>query len=384
MRNGPGTADLQRWSEEVARDPGSPSFLPLAEAYRRMGKTEAALRLCLRGLERCPGSVDGHLLLARIYLELGERERAADEWAITARLDPDNFDAHRGLGFFHLERGEYASAGRHLERAALVRPGDPAVQEALAVLRRHLAKSGGASQTAAMANGSGAPELAPPEARNGAGGSAPAPTTGRVETAAQPRVAAAKRVETAPQPTAPAASAERVDEVAQPPARAATAEAVEAAPQVTAAAQPTTGTATAAGRSPAGAAKAPGAGGLDPARVFEPLSKEAPFLGALLLDGRGLILAGSVRVGGTTRSEALGAVVGPAAEEAARTAALLSIGRWRGILIETDRALLHVAPLEEDLLLLVATECGTPVGWVLRTAERAAELARRFLAEGVV
>ncbi|HEY8470672.1 MAG TPA: tetratricopeptide repeat protein [Longimicrobiales bacterium] len=374
MRNGPGTADLQRWSEEVARDPGSPSFLPLAEAYRRMGKTQAALRLCLRGLERCPGSVDGHLLLARIYLELGERERAADEWAITARLDPDNFDAHRGLGFFHLERGEYASAGRHLERAALVRPGDPAVQEALAVLRRHLARSGAASQTAATANGSEAPVPPPPEARNGAGSSAPAAAAGRAETAAQPGATT--------QP--PAAAAERGEEVAQPPAPPAAAESVETAPQAAAAAQPAAGAATKAERSPAEAAKVPGAGGRDPARVFEPLSREAPFLGALLLDGRGLILAGSVRAGGTTRSEALGAAVGPAAEEAARTAALLSIGRWRGILIETDRALLHVSPLEEDLLLLVATECGTPVGWVLRTAERAAELARRFLAEGVV
>ncbi|HEX7090079.1 MAG TPA: tetratricopeptide repeat protein [Longimicrobiales bacterium] len=331
MRNGPGTADLQRWSEEVARDPGSPSFLPLAEAYRRMGKTEAALRLCLRGLERSPGSVDGHLLLARIYLELGDRERAADEWAVTARLDPDNFDAHRGLGFFHLERGEYSSAGRHLERAALARPGDPAVQEALSVLRRQQARSGAASRRVS-ANGAKGPEPTPPGTQNGAAptSSAPAPRAGRVEAAAQPAAGTAA-------------------ELARPPAEA----------------------------GPVG-----GAGGRDPARVFEPLSKEAPFIGALLLDGRGLILAGSVRANGATQSEALGAVVGPAAEEAARTADLLSIGAWRGILIETDRALLHVAPLERDLLVLVAAERGTPVGWALRTAERAADLARRFLAEG--
>jgi tetratricopeptide (TPR) repeat protein len=337
MRNGPGTADLQRWSEEVARDPGSPSFLPLAEAYRRMGKTEAALRLCLRGLERSPGSVDGHLLLARIYLELGDRERAADEWAVTARLDPDNFDAHRGLGFFHLERGEYSSAGRHLERAALARPGDPAVQEALSVLRRHQARSSAASRGAAATNGARSPEPTPPGTQNGAvAGSALAQPADRAETA-----------------TPSAAALQPAAEAAEEPER-----------------------------SPADARPARGAGVRDPARVFEPLSTEAPFIGALLLDERGLVLAGSVREGGMTRSEALGAVVGPAAEEAARTAALLSIGAWRGILIETDRALLHVAPLERDLLVLVAAERGTPVGWALRTAERAGDLARQFLAEG--
>lgn len=59
MTSGPAIADLQRLSEEVARDPGSSSFLPLAEAYRRMGKTQAALRVCLRGLERSPGHVGG-------------------------------------------------------------------------------------------------------------------------------------------------------------------------------------------------------------------------------------------------------------------------------------------------------------------------------------
>ena len=367
MRNGQGTGDLQRWSEEVARDPGSPSFLPLAEAYRRMGKTEAALRLCLRGLERCPGSVDGHLLLARIYLELGERERAADEWAITARLDPDNFDAHRGLGFFHLERGEYAAAGRHLERAALVRPGDPAVQEALAVLRRHLARSGAAPQAEPTANGSEPPELTSPAARNGTGGFEPVRAAGNAEAAPQP--------DATTRPSDRDGEEERVE---------AAADGVEADGQADAAAQPAGGTAVAAEREPAGATTVGGTGARDPARAFEPLSRETPFLGALLLDERGLILAGSLRTGETMDGEALGAVLGPAAEEAARTAALLSIGRWRGMLMETDRALLHVAPLEEDLLVLVATERGTPVGWVLRMAERAAELARRFLDEGVV
>jgi len=103
----------------------------------------------------------------------------------------------------------------------------------------------------------------------------------------------------------------------------------------------------------------------------------------LLLDSKGLVLAGSFRTDGTERGEMLGAVIGAAAEEAARTAALLSIGSWRGILLETDRALLHVTPLERDLLVLTAAARGTPVGWMLRAAERTAKLAREFL-EGEV
>src|SRR5690606_10935141 len=116
MTSGLAIADLQRLSEEVARDPGSSSYLPLADAYRRLGKTQAALRVCLRGLECSPGHVDGHLLLARLYLELGDRERAADEWAVAVRPDPENFHAHRDLAFFPQERGELSSASRPLAR----------------------------------------------------------------------------------------------------------------------------------------------------------------------------------------------------------------------------------------------------------------------------
>ncbi|MFO7259615.1 MAG: tetratricopeptide repeat protein [bacterium] len=318
MTSGPAIADLQRLSEEVARDPGSSSFLPLAEAYRRMGKTQAALRVCLRGLERSPGHVGGHLLLARLYLELGDRERAADEWAVVVRIDPDNFDAHRGLGFFHLERGELSAARRHLERAARIRPGEPTVREALGVLRRRQGHEA-------------------PRASGRAGTNASVPAADRAPADGAREAGAA----TAGNGASPRGSA--------PPA------------------------------TPGGGGKA----GRDPSRVFEPLGAEAPYLGGLLLDSKGLVLAGSFRTDGTERGEMLGAVIGAAAEEAARTAALLSIGSWRGILLETDRALLHVTPLERDLLVLTAAARGTPVGWMLRAAERTAKLAREFL-EGEV
>ncbi|HUP90104.1 MAG TPA: tetratricopeptide repeat protein, partial [Longimicrobiales bacterium] len=77
----PAPADLQRWSEEVARDAASLSFLPLARAYRRQGRRDAALRLCLRGLEHHPDNVEGHGLLAVLYFESGQRVKAYDEWS---------------------------------------------------------------------------------------------------------------------------------------------------------------------------------------------------------------------------------------------------------------------------------------------------------------
>lgn len=127
-------AELQQWSREVARDPAAPAFLPLARWYRREGRLEAAIQLCVRALARNPAHLEGHALLAQLYLESGDRERAGDEWSIVLHLEPDHFEAQRGLGFLWLDRGEYESARRHLKRAEALRPGDPAVRGALDLL----------------------------------------------------------------------------------------------------------------------------------------------------------------------------------------------------------------------------------------------------------
>ncbi len=135
----PAPADVQRWSLEVARDPGAPTFVNLADAYRRQGNLEGALRVCLRGLERRPDHAGAHALLARLYLERGEREKAFDEWSVVLRLDPAHFEANRGMGFVKLERGDLLGAKAYLERAAARRPADALTREALELVARKAA-----------------------------------------------------------------------------------------------------------------------------------------------------------------------------------------------------------------------------------------------------
>ncbi|HEX7049021.1 MAG TPA: tetratricopeptide repeat protein [Longimicrobiales bacterium] len=270
MSGNPALDEMQRWSAEVARDPSAPAFLPLARAYRRQGQLDAAMRVCTRALERHPTHIEGHALLAGLYLESGDRERACDEWSTVLRLDPGNFDAHRGMGFAALERADLGTAQWHLEQAAAARPMDPAVREALAWLRERL-----------------------------------------------PRESAVP---------APGAAAVR-----------------------------------------------------DPSRLFEFLLEDPVFLGALVVDARGLVLAGTLAHGDGERVEALGAVLGEAVEEAVRTVEHLALGAWSGFLLETDAAVLHIAPLSPELFVLVAARRDAPAGWIRRTAVRAAERARDFI-----
>lgn len=310
-------ADLQRWSEEVARDPTSLAFLPLARAYRRQGRAEAALRLCLRGMERHPENIEAHALLALLYLEQGDRARAADEWSMILRLDPANFDALRGLGFCYLEEGLVERAREHLERAAVMRPDDAAVR--------------GALRMAAERSPAGASAAAAPE---------------------------------------PAATFEDEPWMLTPPA------APAAPPEAEAEAGTGTGTGTGA-RVTAQAEATRAAPEQDPMRLFAPLIA-GPVTGALLLDAQGLVLAGALGDTGGS-ADSLAATLNGAIDEAARTASLLALGEWRGLLLETPVALLHITRAGPDSLVLIVARPDAPAGWILRTATQAASLARRFL-----
>ncbi|HEX2092810.1 MAG TPA: roadblock/LC7 domain-containing protein [Longimicrobiaceae bacterium] len=299
MSSAPTPAQVLQWSEEVARDPGTLAFLPLARVYRDAGRRNAALRLCLRGLERHPTNVEAHYLLGLLYREGGETVKAFDEWDMALSLDPEHVGARREIGLFCAERGEWGSALRHLELAAAADPGDHQVGEALARIR-----AGTGSRTPVPA-----PEAAP--------GPAPA----------------------APAPDPPAVPAP--------------------APAAGGAGRPASRWETAQGE-------------------FRALVEERGVVGALLLDGQGLVVAGEMRVDGSDRAPEVAAALHGASGEAERALRHLGLGRWQGMLVETAEAVVRIAPVE-DSLLAVAARREVPTGWVLRVAARARGVAERLL-----
>lgn len=317
------TRDIERWTREVAEHPGAASFVRLARTYRAQGRRDAARDVVLQGLEHNPEHIGGHGLLALIHVEDGERQRAGDEWETVLRLDPGNFDASRGLGFLALERNDLPAARRHLERAARSRPDDPAVAQALEVLERR--------EVAAGDGGSAGDEARPPSGdgsdRSAAG------------------VAADPGAATAGADAAGAADRADVDGGA--------------------------GAAGAPGRTRGAAVR-------DPARLFADLADDVPFIGAVVLDDQGLVIAGDLRLEGA-RGELLGALINTAVVEARRTTALLGLDAWNGLLLDCEAATLHVATLPGDAVVLMAVQVDAPAGWAVRTAGRARALAREFL-----
>lgn len=345
-------AQVRQWSEEVAADPGASAFLPLAEAYRAMGRRDAAVRLLLRGLERNPDHVDAHHLLGLLYRDGGEQVKAFDEWDIALRLAPDHGPARREIGLLCTERGEWAKAVRHLERAAA---NDPADAEVAAALAR--ARTGAGGVSAAPASPSPAAATPTPASPSGPASSA-SPST---ETIASPSSA-----ETAAAPAAAAAPASPAAPVA---GAAATARAGEAP----APASPTT--AVPGSETGAGAWAALGT-------EFAQLSGERGIVGAVLLDEKGYVLAGRMNVDGRDRAPEVAAVLSGASGEAERAVRHLKMGEWRGILLETPQATVRLAPVQDGGMLAIAAGREVPTGWVLRIAARAREAALRALGGG--
>lgn len=177
-------AQVRQWSEEVAADPASLAFLPLAAAYRGQGRRDAALKLCIRGLEKHPDNVEAHYLLGLLYREGGDTLKAFDEWDIALALDPEHGGSRREIGLVAHARGDHAVAVRHLERALETDAFDEEVRTALEESwAQARGKRPGASASAPSAR------VAPPPAPAPAPAAPVAPTA--PATAPQPAPAAA-------------------------------------------------------------------------------------------------------------------------------------------------------------------------------------------------
>lgn len=109
--------DVRLWSDELARDPSSMVFLPLAETLRRQGQLDVARKVAIRGIERHPQSPDAHDQLARIHADRGDLQAAFDEWEMVLRLVPGHSGALKGMAFIRFQQGRLDEAEKLLLQA---------------------------------------------------------------------------------------------------------------------------------------------------------------------------------------------------------------------------------------------------------------------------
>ena len=91
------SAKLARLEERVSRNPSSPLFLPLAEAYRQEGRAADAERVLRAGLDHHREHFSARTALGRVLLQLQRPEEARQELERVHRAVPENLLASRLL-----------------------------------------------------------------------------------------------------------------------------------------------------------------------------------------------------------------------------------------------------------------------------------------------
>ena len=109
--------EIRLWSDELARDPGSLVFIPLAEALRRQGQFDVARKIVLRGIERHPNNAEARDLLARINADRGDLDGAYEEWNMLLALAPGHAGALKGMAFVRFQQGNFGEAEQLLTEA---------------------------------------------------------------------------------------------------------------------------------------------------------------------------------------------------------------------------------------------------------------------------
>jgi len=127
-------AEVQKLERYHAENPQGRYFVPLANAYRKMGETEQAEALLREGLRRHPDYLSAHIVLGRCLADRGAADEAAAEFRHVLSVDPQNLIALRSLGELAGERGRSDEAARWYRELLAVDPMNEDARSALETL----------------------------------------------------------------------------------------------------------------------------------------------------------------------------------------------------------------------------------------------------------
>jgi predicted regulator of Ras-like GTPase activity (Roadblock/LC7/MglB family) len=102
---------------------------------------------------------------------------------------------------------------------------------------------------------------------------------------------------------------------------------------------------------------------------------------ALLLDETGTPLAGSyVDAHGRDIAGEIGAALSGVSTEVSRSMRHLAIGKWAAVVVETDAAIIALAPASGEAVVLLAASSTVPLGLVRRVLSRSVAIAINWMA----
>jgi len=118
------TRRIERHAAQLHQEPGSRVFAQLAEAYRKEGLLDEAIRICREGLEAHPGYTAARVVLGRALVERGALNEAERELRRVLAEAPDNLLAIRLLGDVLSRQGRLHEARELYRKALTLNPQD--------------------------------------------------------------------------------------------------------------------------------------------------------------------------------------------------------------------------------------------------------------------
>ncbi len=122
---------LTRYQSIYDKNPESKVFAPLAEAYRKMGLLDEALKICTKGILSHPEFAGGHLILSKIFIEKNQLEKAIESLLRTTDLSPENILAHKLLAETYMKLRQPKKALHSYKMILLLTPHDKTIAHSI-------------------------------------------------------------------------------------------------------------------------------------------------------------------------------------------------------------------------------------------------------------
>jgi tetratricopeptide (TPR) repeat protein len=129
----PTAQEIEELIDLVRRDPSSPAFIDLAEAYLALGRPKDAVTVGRAGLESSPDNLEGRVVLARAHCAMHQWKEAQGELLRVVKVDRSNRLGFALLGEVLLRRNDYERAVPVLQHAQNLDPTSPQI---LSMLKR--------------------------------------------------------------------------------------------------------------------------------------------------------------------------------------------------------------------------------------------------------
>jgi len=117
--------------KKIEKNPKSILFARLADYYLKQKRIKEALELCTKGCEYNPDYITGNYILAKIYLTMGDHEKAETQFKKVISHDRYFLSAHKHLGDMMAKIGWENKAINHYKDILKL---DPMEQEAFQML----------------------------------------------------------------------------------------------------------------------------------------------------------------------------------------------------------------------------------------------------------